>query len=72
MDFDEVVAAVEMLIEEIGGKLRQFASFCEHHLLPFFGKIHVIYVLKDGTVISISKLALAVDKFSKRLQLQDD
>ncbi|MDR1595802.1 MAG: GTP cyclohydrolase I FolE [Puniceicoccales bacterium] len=49
----------------------QFSSFCEHHLLPFFGKISVAYIPKDGVVVGISKLVRVVDKYSKRLQLQE-
>jgi GTP cyclohydrolase I len=49
----------------------QFSSFCEHHLLPFFGKISVAYIPRDGTVVGISKLVRIVDKYSKRLQLQE-
>ncbi|MDR1433502.1 MAG: GTP cyclohydrolase I [Puniceicoccales bacterium] len=49
----------------------RFSSFCEHHLLPFFGRVHVAYVPQGGTVVGISKLIRVVDKFSKRLQLQE-
>jgi GTP cyclohydrolase I len=48
-----------------------FSSFCDHHLLPFFGKISVAYIPVGGTVVGISKLARIVDKYSKRLQLQE-
>ena len=47
-----------------------FHSHCEHHMVPFFGKVHIAYLPHDG-VVGISKLARLVEVFSKRLQVQE-
>ena len=48
----------------------EFFSLCEHHLLPFFGKIHVAYLPKDK-VLGLSKIPRIVDAFARRLQIQE-
>jgi len=48
----------------------EFFSMCEHHMLPFFGKVHVAYLAKDK-VIGLSKLPRIVDAFARRLQIQE-
>jgi GTP cyclohydrolase I len=58
--YDEVV-----IVRDI-----EFFSLCEHHLLPFFGKIHVAY-LPDSKVIGLSKIPRIVDVFARRLRIQE-
>jgi len=48
----------------------EFFSMCEHHMLPFFGKVHVAY-LPNKKVIGLSKIPRIVDVFARRLQIQE-
>ena len=59
-EYDEIV-----LVKDI-----RFCSMCEHHLLPFVGKVHMAYI-PDGKVLGISKVARAVDVLAKRPQVQE-
>ncbi len=59
-DYDEMVVLKDI----------EFESHCEHHLVPFIGKVHIAY-LPDKKVVGISKLARLVDIYSKRLQIQE-
>ena len=71
MDEKEVLGKV---FEEKGSDLVyetvEFYSLCEHHLLPFYGKIHIAY-MPSKNVVGLSKLAKLVEMYSRRLQIQE-
>jgi GTP cyclohydrolase I len=60
VNYDEVVVVRDI----------EFFSMCEHHMLPFFGKMHVAY-LPSKKVIGLSKIPRIVDVFARRLQIQE-
>jgi GTP cyclohydrolase I len=55
-----------VIVRDIG-----FVSMCEHHMLPFIGKVHVGYVPDDGKLVGVSKILRAVDAVAGRLQIQE-
>ena len=70
--------ALERTFEEVGGyddmvlvRNIEFFSHCEHHMVPFYGHVHIAY-LPAGGVVGLSKLARVVEIFSRRLQTQEN
>jgi len=73
MDADKVINSALFTVqydEMVIVRDIEFFSLCEHHLLPFFGKVHVAYIPRQK-VIGLSKIPRVVDMFARRLQLQE-
>jgi len=81
--YSEIFAGYEMNADEILSKRFNvensemvlekditFYSMCEHHMLPFYGKVHIAYI-PNGEVVGISKLARTVEVYARRLQIQE-
>lgn len=72
---DPMQIARKAIFEHAGSRIVivkdiEFYSLCEHHILPFFGRVSVGYIPK-GKMIGLSKLARIVDNFARRLQVQE-
>lgn len=72
---DPLAIAQKAIFEHAGSQVVivkdiEFYSLCEHHILPFFGHVHIGYIPK-GKMIGLSKLARVVDNFARRLSVQE-
>nr|WP_018247895.1 GTP cyclohydrolase I FolE [Orenia marismortui] len=61
MDYEDLILVKDII----------FYSMCEHHLIPFFGKVHIAYIPKEGRITGFSRLARLVETVARRLQLQE-
>jgi len=73
---EEIKSSIKLFDEETKGNMVMvknipFYSFCEHHLVPFFGKISIAYIPKDNKILGISKLVRLARIFAKRPQVQE-
>ena len=60
-NYDEIIIIIDI----------PFYSFCEHHLLPFFGKVHIAYIPKDDHITGYANLIEVVELYSQRLTMQE-
>lgn len=75
---DDAQEVLRKTFKEVGGyddvvlvRDIPFSSHCEHHMVPFFGKVHIAYLPQDG-VVGLSKLARLVEVYARRLQVQEN